>query len=808
MSSTTASFPLIFPFFKPQFEAHVPCIQGNESDQQFYERILRAIKVGDISPQNGTKMAVDYLGHRAREYTHEPTRQHARLLRIGLRAISGFQKTAFYSKGSEGERNMQKMLADSSRAIIECLVRHGYRSEIELQLKFGFLKEAYEAFKKQPHPLPTSLSPDLLMPFVSLAAADKNHPVLLALAEHGVCMKELPPDLLRQLATQAVEGLLDNALARLVSDGCPLHDGDGQAKLLLNAVSANLVAGVRAMLTRHVNFHTKDEKGNSALHRAFFLGSPEMVRTLQPHIDPQMRNAQGHTPLQALFHAQDHNPDLLQIGEARYTVFLQNIFERPQEAFQGILMGSSTMKAHLARTGRAFLFPPPGDLVEIAFLLNDAPYSAALFAEMSPDDFRQSCQYLLTRYPQEVVQRFQLSHWELDGRHYATGCTHFEPPAADPVGNPPLTRVLDLFNTLNLTRPDAPSYVDPREFLRSARAQDPKALTPPQAIQLLRAELDTFIGRLASEKHFYGTPVEGKRGFIEFFSQLKRMVKHIIATLEQKKDPQETYRVLHEIIAAAPLCGGRYQETILREYLKVCFGRKDETPEEALLKQLAEFRFDLFDTIVARIPDNDAHDFLDARRNLGAKFGIPGFQQVEHFDDPYTRIHRHDERIEREFQEQYNPQAIVISLIQQIQQNSVFRDHYLNLHKKYGASEWKQDRYGPILAELPHIEATEDPEEKEALVLSIYNYLELPRIPGQSLREAILEDQKSDYLLESVYNEQGRPRPEAVEYILEKLGVFRSRFAGARRAQQPQEVASEDAAIQLPDELKTGGFLV
>jgi hypothetical protein len=573
------------------------------------------------------------------------------------------------------------------------------------------------------------------------------------------------------------------------------------------------------MLSSHVNVYSKDEKENTALHRAFFLGSPDMVRLLSHHIDPRVKNHEGHTPLQALFHAKEHNPELVQINEEAYAAFLQNLLERPQTAFQGVFDGGEAVIQHLTRLGGPSLFPLPGDLIEAAFLLNDKPLFFDLLARVSEEEFHQSCQELAAKYSKESVDELAFSHWQLDDRHFATGGKHFEPPARDPEPSPPLDWLLRLFERINFTNPDADHYVNPVAYLKAAREEDPKIENPREALAILRADLETFIRRFTSQERFYGTPVEGKPGFIEFYNQLTRMVKHIIATLEQKNDPEETQKTLFEMISASQKCGGRYQEAVLREYLKVCFGAKDDTPEETILKTLAEFRFDLFEAAISNIPEKDSHDFLDAQRNLGAKFGIPGFKQVVNIEDPYSRLHRHDKRIEDEFQAKYTPHAIVSYLIQAMENDARIRDAYLTLHKAHGAARWKLDHYGPIFEELACIEADDDREEREVRLMSLFDYHSIMKAPGQSNREAVKEDQKSEYLEHSVYDEGGHLRPQAVEFLLEKLGVFHSVFPKKPEIPLPaasvehnlpadgEEIASREELTQIPEELKNGDFL-
>ncbi len=810
--------PIFRPGLQPIGVQHHP-IQEKATEHQFYQRIFQQMKEGTISPITGAKMFEDRVIQLVREYQAAPTRQQARLLRISMQAVTQLQGTTYFSKGSDNDRKMQQTVAQISKKIVDCLVQNGHRSAGEMYLKFGFLKEAYALLKDGKFLLTESVTADLFQPLVPIAYAEHDDATLLLLAEAGASMKELPLEVKARLTQRAVEGLMDKALQRLVIDGCPLHAADGHSPLFLTAVSSNLLAGVRAMLDRNVNVQSKDEKGNSALHRAFFLGSLEMVRLLQKHIDPQMKNAKGHTPLQALFNARADNGDLFQLSEERYPAFLQDILERPPETFQGVLVGSDELQKHLSRLSKNHLFPLPGDLIEIVFLLNDTALSTALFSEVSQEDFSHSCQHMLTRYPKECVDRFAFSHWQLAGSHYKTGGEHFEPPTKDPEANPPLGRLLTLFDTLNFTMPDADHYIDPVMFLKNAREKDPEVGSAREAQVLLRHDLETFIQRFTERRHFYGVPVAGKPEFTIFFDLLPRMIKHIIVALEQKKDPAETEKTLFAFISASLLCGGRYEETVLKEYLKVCFGKRDEKPEEALLKTLAELRFELFEAIVARIPDNDAHDFLDARRNLGEKFGIPGFKQAATFDDPYTRVHRHDERIEAAFIEQYNPHAIVSYLIQNLEQNSELRDHYLTLHRTHGAAEWRADRYNTILAELTRIEAAEDREEREAMLMSLFDFYNIVKAPGQSNKDAVLEDQKSEYLQHEVYDDEGHLQPQAVECILEKLGVFHSAFPKREPLPLPRAhvardlppvmdgaLSAEDLA-QIPPELRTAEFL-
>jgi hypothetical protein len=796
-------------------------IDKNTSENQLYDRILLEMTGGSISPDAGAKTIAERLVQQVRAYEASPTRQQARLLRVGMRAIDQLRSKTFYSKGSDSDRKMQQCILETSKMVIACLVRKGHRCETEMYLKFGFLREAYDLLKNGKPPIAQLLSKDLLSSLVPLACAENNDDILLAFAEEGVCMKELPVDVQLRLARRAVEGMQDKALHRLVSDGCPLHDDNGNSQLFLSAVSSHLIEGVTAMLSRHVNVHSHDERGNTALHRAFFLGSLAMIRLLQHHIDPRAKNADGHTPLQALLTAKEHNADFLQLKAEAHHSFLQRLLERPPTGFQGVFEGSETVKRHLTRLGGASIFPPPGDIIEIAFLLNDKAFFFDLLAEISEEDFHQSCQELHVKYPKESVDELAFSHLQLQERHFATGCTHFEPPTRDPATNPPLEHLLTLFDRINFMNPKGERYIDPVAYLKAAREKDPHIPSAREAHAVLRGDLVTFITRFTSREHFYGAPVEGKPGFIEFFEQLTRMVKHIIAALEQKNDLEETQRALHEMISASLLCGGRYQETVLREYLKVCFGVHDEKPEETILKSLAELRFDLFEATIARIPENDAHDFIDAQHNLGAQLGIPGFKQVAHFQDPYSRIHRHDKRIEDEFREKYTPHAIVSYLIQTMENDARIRDAYLALHKTHGASTWKLDHYSPILKELACIEASDDREEREVRLISLFDYYSIMKSPGQSNTEAVLEDQKSDYLQNSVYNEEGHLRPHGVEFLLERLGVFLSVFpkkpehplpSAAPAAQRPpadgNEALSPGDLAHIPIELMGEDFLL
>lgn len=655
----------------------------------------------------------------------------------------------FYASILEQIRSKELSIAAGAKVIAS--LKRSFTSSVATQSQERISKTAAEALSQ----------------LVPPAQESHNEELLLSLADQGASMASVADHMKRKLAKRAAESFNDAACAQIVRGGLKLDDPHGRA-LLTYAVSNGLIETVRTMLERGAPVDSRDETGNSILHIAFAIGNITMVRLILPHVDPLIKNTAGQTPLETLIHAYEKDKPPVQIREQHYPAFFQALLERPQDRYQGTFDRTPQWQERLAHLGKPFFADVLADIVEITYLFNDNALNNALFAGINQKDFHRSCQELELKYPHGHVAQFASSYLSLDPRQYATGKEQFAIPTVPPPGNPPIEQLRALFEHLKEL-----DYVD---FLKTVRDGPVPAISQEQAKALIVADLDVLIQRIAKREHFFGVPRAGSQGCTEYFTALEIMLKHIIASLVQSPNSEATREALRQIIGASTHCGGRYYTAILHEYMAVCCHKAADTPEEAIFKVIAEFRLMCFETAIANIPNHDVHDSLDARANLGAKFGIPGHQQAIVAHDPYSRLHTHDAFVEKTFLEHYQPTNIIQELLSNMEKNGALREQYLDLQKSLGAHLWKPEVYQSILEKLPVVEACEDAELKEALSMSILGPHEIMVGPNQSLQEAVREDQVSGYLEHQVYNEEGKLRPEAVEFLLCKLHVLQSPF--------------------------------
>lgn len=750
--------------------SHLPLRPSEHNErplgQSVYDETIKQMKQGDLTVQEGARIITDRLKERARDFVHTPSRDLARQLRIGMQALKTLHQQHFYSKGSDKEHELEQSLIDTCRTVATSLASNEKYKEPEVNAQCGSLKEAYEQIKKLKGPIPK----EVVQRLVPMALAAGDNEVLLVLAEKGASMRELPDERKLILAKLAIDHLQDAALQQLIEDDCPLKDKDGNSSLFLNAVSSNLINSVTSMLSSGVNIHSKDREGNTALHRAYLVRNGEMIRLLQKFINPNEKNGKGFTPLQALIHRYSQQQSE---GKNLFS-FLQQVLSRPKEAYQGVFVASDGVKQHLRRINKNALLPPPGDLIEIAFLLEDHALTSALFASISREEFSLSCKELRSRYPKKAVDSFYSSQFILDERHFALGCHFFDLPKEDPPSNPPVENLFMLFDSINFYNPEKEYFTDPIAFLKQAREMPPDVKTAEIARLLLRADLDEYIQKVVSRAHFVGAPIEGTPGFTVFFDQHIRMVKYIIAHLEKSKDPVEVMETIHELISSSNHCGGRYYLATLRVYMHLCGGESVKTTEEAIYLHLAKLRQMCFEAIVSKIPNREPHEYLDVLHNLGETFGIPGYTEVQNVPDPYSREHTHDGHIEKEFLEKYTPETIVNELLDTISYDDEFENFILAYLKTHGAPEWDKDHYTSILKALEATESIEDKELKEALQMSILEQHHIMKGEKESSREAVLAEQMHEYEVHCIYDEQAHMRVEAMVFILEQLGILHS----------------------------------
>lgn len=609
----------------------------------------------------------------------------------------------------------------------------------------------------------------------SLAHALRSHDddaALLHIAK-GASVQLLSPADKNRLADKALATLNDMALAALIRGGCKLYDSSGQSPIVLQAVSSNLIESVKALIACHANLHTTDAQQNTALHRAFLLGNPDMVELLFPHIDPQAVNAFGQTALTSLFNIHPENLDYVQIVDQYVPIFLKTLFGRLPEELPGGTFQESDCSQMAMKISGGKLPHCPIDIVEIAFLTQDQYVMYSLFSQIDTETFLSACSGLEKKYPQATVARFATSSFVLNPYHLQIGA-HSAPVL--PLGNknPNLDTFLEMFDQLNFYHPEAPHYVDAIRWIQNGSTAK-ENLSQEKAIKHLRADLKSGLERIIHRVRYAGVPAFEPE---KWFDRIELLLKHVINTLEEKKDPTTTLNALKELRTSFQPCATALTTTAINLYERLCFNIDTTNPQTPFFHSLAHFRKLQFDDAVNRIHDGEIHHGHKALVVLGKELGLPGHEEASVYNDPGYHGDGNPYAVKQEFFARYTPQSIINWFLEAFKANTDnIRNVYIDLHRASLNPDWKKERYAPIFEQLSAIETEKDEGSRNAAIDALFEKSDIIRAgKDQPPRDAVLNDLFSDYLANFVFDENGSPRLQAAIYLLSKLGVLHSRL--------------------------------
>ena len=618
--------------------------------------------------------------------------------------------------------------------------------------------------EEPPKPLDTNLSE-------SLKRRDDDAALLLIAT--GASVQLLSPEDKNRLAEKAFANLNDQALAALIRGGCIIYDGSGQSPLLLQAISSNLIESVKALIACHANLHTTDGQKNTALHRAFLLGNPDMVELLFPHIDPQAVNAFGQTPLSALFNIHPDNLDYVQVVDQYVPIFLKTLFGKLPEELPGKTFQESEAVQMAMKISGGKLPRCPIDIVEMAFLIQDKHLLYALFSQIDTETFLSACSALEQKYPQASVALFATSCFALNPYHLQLGAQ------SAPIGplkgkNPNLDAFLGLFDQLNFYHPEAAHYVDAVQWLQStSRVHD--SLSQEKAIKHLRGDLKSGLERTIHRVRYAGVPAYEPE---KWFAHIELLLKHVINVLEEKKDPATTLNALKELRASFQPCATAVTTTAVNLYERLCFNIDTTNPRVSFFRSLANFRRLQFDDAVNHIHGGEIHRGHKALVVLGKELGLPGHEQACFYDDPGYHGDGNPYAVQQEFFARYIPHSIVDWFFEVYKANTDnIRNVYIDLHKACCKPDWKKERYAPIFEQLTALEQEKDEVRRNAAIEALLEKNDILKAgKGQPPREAVMNDLFGDYLANFVFDEKGGPRVQSILYLFSNLGVINSRL--------------------------------
>jgi len=404
---------------------------------------------------------------------------------------------------------------------------------------------------------------------------------------------------------------------------------------------------------------------------------------------------------------------------------------------------------------------------EFPFILQDVGLTRAISSTMSQREFRAYLESLAKAHPNSSMDLIEFSPFEINPAHFTKGNLNIRVPA--PARNIPLEGFLTHFDELNTNNPDAQNFFDLHKVAIDAGTSNKARL---------REILQAMILKVKNRTAFLGTPREGSPALQEFYQNIDNALKNILLKLEElRARDRVAYKalqqaVMFDILCMMNHCGGRYFSVSVCGYLKFARGQQ-LTFADDIYQSLADFREVLMQ---ATIPNgaHSVHDYNNLVRRIGRKYGLPGYQVFESFDDPFQHVDV--ARSETQFKKSYITKAIVKEWLSGTFTEGTYREKYIDWQKSQNAKKWDLARYAPISAHVAILiqeKATRD---------TIIDYLAKNDIvvngSDQNYQQAIDQDQAYAYIAANIMDENsGALKVEALYDMLVQMQVLTAYFA-------------------------------
>lgn len=576
------------------------------------------------------------------------------------------------------------------------------------------------------------------------------------------------------LALKMIEkGLQVNEIARNNKEA-PMH----------TASRHGLVPVVQALLAQNGSSTVCDAQKNTPFHLACINGCAPLARLfLREKKSITSKNSAGHTPFEeGILRVSDESD-----REASRTFFHEFLDDQSVSFMLDFSNGRAFLQAIRSHSSKEYC-KKSRDPFEIAFLLQDGTLAQRFVWYTNSETFAKSIKGLKETYGVDPANSasldvIHLAQYTINKGHLTKG--EYQTRIPDKPEGVELETLLTFYDTINFSRPNDPEYYNPASF-----EQDTGRFT--FAFQR-RAHLGTFINRVKLREHFLGTPDRGSPALITFHENIENAVTHSIkfiqdlsiAAEQENLDAKRVQarklkaKLVIEILRAAGYCGGKYHATAFLQYNQIVRGIPP-TFEDAVLETLASYREILLQQLVPQMADRllDVHDFNQLMKLLGKELGIPGANMIDDFNDRYGR--RFDKDTKRaEFFKLYTPIGVIKEWIgPKIAQEVTFRNQLIDWYKLNVPPEWGLEKYRPIQDHVAHLRA------HKASLQEIKEYLKQKEIYFQGItpEEAIEDDRQMAYIaLEVIVDMNAQPmriKTEAIAYMLEKIQIFSSYYAG------------------------------
>lgn len=549
-------------------------------------------------------------------------------------------------------------------------------------------------------------------------------------------------------------------ILKLIQKGADITVTDGEGKTALHlACKEHQNDIVQLLLQNGAAVNVQDKNQNTPLHIACTTANESIVHLLLSYnADPTTVNFINKTPLQCLCES-SANPFLTKNASAIFYHFFKDFgaIEIFQESGIGTFIEKVGRNPHII-THNTKNSPFVNPLL-LPLLLNDKQLAIQCAKILGVKRYFGFVDSLEDSYPHfSSIEFLVTSLVTLDSSHIKKGFT------TEPIPTPPsyitLDTLLEFFQEINFYDRNKEDFIDPKTLPNDTS----RTITP----KLLYEALNKLVYDIKNKISFIGTATAGSQALDKFYEIIGNALKNIILKLQTLQNRGERKNllisVLSELAFATFHCGGRYFQTAVNLYHKVC-KNKVFSFEERVYQNLAEYREICLSSLILNSSHN-VNKYNKIMYQHGIKLGIPGAHLYQQYNDPFGDM---DSEIPKEFFKVYNSKAIQTAwILQLLKTEGDFRENFLDWHKSNIPKEWRKEEFDEIqktIQEKIHLNSSR--EEIAAYLLS----KEIVLGP-LSYEEAIQSEKVNSYLEAKVYTQHNTLRITAITTLLLKLRVF------------------------------------
>lgn len=571
-------------------------------------------------------------------------------------------------------------------------------------------------------------------------------------------------------------GLDDEEIAlSLILSGAEVNIPSKSGQTALHFSTVNGLDNVtKELIAKGSKVDCSESNGWTPLHLVMEKGNRELALLFLKHgADPLRENHFHFTPFEASFDDSDET------GAFHFFNGSLNMQQRVEEHDSNILEFLSEHPTELLNEAmvRDKTFNP---LLVPILGAHPALYRSIKSAS-SEEDFQLYLSDLKANFPEKLSEfcRNADHSINLDQMKAELEKEVSIPPA------PPLIELgelVELFDKINFTDPEAPLYRNPEEL-----TDDGYPTTPED----LRRSLELFIRRIREKEPFIGTPPEGKPVQLEqFYENLKKPVLHIISEASDM-DSDDKITAILDLAEAGGHCGTRYSGQAHSTYHNLKGSIKIESFPEKMQKKLLNMKTGIVERLArrmdasrrVRISDNPEpiHAYNDYIKLLGKTLELPVPSEIN-FDDPFgQKFSEEDEKAwTATFLSRFGPHQIIQNFKEELlPADGQPPQDLVSWFQDFVKEDFQKERFDAI-KEKAHdfLSKNEDSPKAWQMLTTLLikeDEIQLPRWSGSSekLDSHLEKARAAEFMGNFVYDENYNITDEAFLYFLKKINILK-----------------------------------